>query len=102
MNIKVVINGREIQIGKVISSSWPKFSIELINGYKIFVNVDSSTFEIEEKEFGIIGNAYNINDTIEIMREISGLRETSLTALREAIEKEYNYLTNNGRCVVIF
>lgn len=103
MKITYTFNGKEITVGQVAASSWPKFVIELINGYKIYVNVNSSTFDIKEKDFGVIGNVYNINDTIEVLREVSGLRETALTAVREAIQKEYDYLTNGaGRRIMIF
>ena len=101
MKITYTFNGREVQIGNITASSWPKIVIELINGYFISVNVDSSTFNIEEKNFGVIAKVYNIKDTIEILREVSGLKEVALAAVEAAMRKEHDYLTNPGRCIII-
>lgn len=103
MNIKYNLNGKiEVKIGEITKCAWPFFEVELINGYTISVNADRTTVIIKEATMGEIAKVYNINDAIEILREVSGLKEVALAAVEDAMKKEYNYLTNNGRCIVIF
>lgn len=103
MNIKYNLNGKiEVKIGEITKCDWPIFEVNLINGYAISVNADNSNFIIKETTIGEIAKVYNIKDTIEILREVSGLKEVALAAVEAALRKEYNYLTNNGRCIVIF
>lgn len=103
MNIKYNLNGNiEVKIGEIAKCDWPSFEINLINGYSIFVNVDRTAIIIKEATMGEIAKVYNIDYAIDILREVSGLKEVALAAVEAAMRKEYNYLTNNGRCIVIF
>ena len=85
-DIKVKINdGYEITVGKY--STYPEFKITLVGG--ITINYDGKYFIVEDPYIGIIGKAYSDDRCIEILKEVTPLKDTALEKISEIISKKY-------------
>lgn len=84
--IRIKINGDyEINVGTY--TTYPEFKITIVGG--ITINYDGNYFIIEDPYIGIIGKAYSDASAIEILKEVTSLKEESLNAIGKIISKKY-------------
>lgn len=84
--IKVKINdGYEINVG--IYTTYPEFKITLVGG--ITINYDGKYFIVEDPYIGIIGQAYSDDRCIEILKEVTHLKDEALGKIGEIVSKKY-------------